>query len=299
MANRNTDDVPTEKWYIPSKKCDLGKRAFAAATDHATNHHGDDIYIGCSSLDERRCVLFDRTAEEFDKIVGGQFWEEVHNFPDTEEGIEQQDHSRKELKLKMKHGYKFCKKRLSKATTLTITTKRDVAVSGVHYTFQFDPLKDKIYNEVVEHCKLNHDIEEFDGLTKEQMCLKLLDLPDCEFNNIFEGSLDISTDGFFESKLVVKGYVTKLMEAAMAVSTAAAAGAAAPRADEAEALKAQSNASDSKVDDLASLVGNFVRVSTSNHDDITSGMNSLARSVDTVNSTVEKERVERIRKYGA
>ena len=283
----------------PIKKCDLGKRAFAAATDHATNHPDHDIYIGCSSLDERRCVLLNKTAEEFNEIVGGQFWKEVHKFPDTDEGKKQRKNSREKLKRKMTYGYEFCKKRLDKASALTITTKRDVVVSGVHYTFQFDPLKDKIYNEVVEHCKLNHDIEEFDGLTKEQMCLKLLDLPDCEFNNIFEGSLDISTDGFFESKLVVKGYVTKLMEAAMAVSTDAAAGAAAPRADEPEALKAQSNASDSKVDDLASLVDNFVHTSASNHDDITSGMNSLARSVDTVNSTVEKERVERIRKYGA
>ena len=167
----------------------------------------------------------------------------------------------------------------------------------MHHTFQFDQLKDKIYNALVEYCERYHDIEVFDGLTKEQMYLKLLDLPDCEFNNAFGGSLEIGTEGFFESKLVVKGYVTKLMEAAMAVSTdaaAGAAGAAAPRADEPEALKAQSNASDSKVDDLASLLGNFVRVSTSNHDDITSGMKSLRCSVETVNSTVEKERVERI-----
>ena len=298
MANLN-DDVPppsTENWY---HHFPYARRVYDAATDHATNHHGHVIYIGCSSLDERRCVLFDRTEEEFNEIVGGLFGEEVHNFPDTDEGIEQQSRSRKELKLKMRHGYNFCKKRLSKATTLTITTTRDVVVSGVHHTFQFDQLKDKIYNALVEYCERYHDIEVFDGLTKEQMYLKLLDLPDCEFNNAFGGSLEIGTEGFFESKLVVKGYVTKLMEAAMAVSTDAAAGAAAPRADEPEALKAQSNASDSKVDDLASLVDNFVHTSASNHDDITSGMNSLARSVDTVNSTVEKERVERIRKYGA
>ena len=65
----------------------------------------------------------------------------------------------------------------------------------------------------------------------------------------------------------------------MAVSKVAASGATAQRADELAALKAQSNASDSNIDALAELVGNFARTSASNNAAIASNLNALSARV--------------------
>lgn len=226
-------DEPTGKWYIT-----LAKDVWVATTDFVNENRDHVIFNGCGPLDswtglnERRAVLVDMKAKEFSDVLGCKFASHVDGYDDTEEGRMKQKRARETLKLKMKHCLKECKRRLS-----AVAYTRIVVLSGEEHAFDFDWLRDNIYNTVMQYYDAHRDIEAFAGITKEQGLVNLLSLPIDQFNDTFDGRFDIHAVGFVESKDCVKEYFTKLVEQASSTATATAttplaAAATAPQAHE-------------------------------------------------------------------
>jgi len=221
-VNNIHDHPPDGKWMKQGEAV-KGEAVWKATTDFVNANPDHDIFNGCSPLDswtglnERRIVLFGKTAKGFSDVLGCRYANIVDGYDDTDEGRLKQKRARDNLKLRMKHCLKECKRRLS-----AVAYTRIVVVSGVEHTFDFDWLCDNIYNTVMQYYDDAHrDNEAFAGVTKLQALVNLLSLPIDQFNDIFDGQFDIYAAGFVESKDCVKEYFTKLMEQASTATTTA------------------------------------------------------------------------------